>query len=390
MVVGAGIGGLAASLTLSRVAKHVTLVERADHPGEVGAALALQANGMAVLERLGLLSELRREGSRIDRMVIRNPSGTALVTAGMPDFGGGLDHALAVARSRLHNVLLAAVEASDRVRTVFGTTLISADSNGSLTLQSGRAAPTALVADLVVGADGVGSIVRETGGFTSKVSAGSRYVRAVTAERDDAGRLEEFWTPLGSFGHAALGDDATYLWAAAHAPSVTEAINAKDLQGFTEEWARALPLAGQLLSRIGRFNDLLVNTVRRVDCRRWFSGRLVLLGDAAHAMAPNLGQGANSALSDAVALAEAAATTESVPAALHRYDRQRRPVVRRLQNTAGLLDHLCNLHHTGAIRVRDTVLGAIARLPRVGEVTARRTLDSDVQAVRSATIWRSS
>lgn len=335
MVVGAGIGGLAASLTLGRVAKQVTLVERDDHPGEVGAALALQANGMAVLERLGLLSALRREGSRIDRLMIRNPNGTALVTAAMPDFGGGLDHALAVPRSRLHNVLLEAVETCDRVRTVFGTTLISADSDGSVTLQSGRAAPTALAADLVVGADGASSIVRETGGFTSKVSAGSRYVRAVTSQRDDPG-LEEFWTPLGSFGHAALGDDITYFWAAAHAPSVTEAIDGRDLQAFTQEWARALPLAGQLLSHVCTFDDLLVNTVRRVDCRRWFSGRLVVLGDAAHAMAPNLGQGANSALSDAVALADAVATTPSVPAALHRYDHRRRRVARRVQNIAGL------------------------------------------------------
>jgi 2-polyprenyl-6-methoxyphenol hydroxylase-like FAD-dependent oxidoreductase len=55
VVVGAGIGGLAASLALSRSGKQVTLVERAERPAEVGAALALQANGMAVLGRLGLL-----------------------------------------------------------------------------------------------------------------------------------------------------------------------------------------------------------------------------------------------------------------------------------------------------------------------------------------------
>ena len=63
VVVGAGIGGLAASLVLSRVARQVTLVERAEHPAEVGAALALQANGMAVLAGLGLLPDVVAAGT---------------------------------------------------------------------------------------------------------------------------------------------------------------------------------------------------------------------------------------------------------------------------------------------------------------------------------------
>jgi salicylate hydroxylase len=61
VVVGAGIGGLTASLVLSRIAARVTLVERAQRPSEVGAALALQPNGMAVLDRLGLLPGVPRE-----------------------------------------------------------------------------------------------------------------------------------------------------------------------------------------------------------------------------------------------------------------------------------------------------------------------------------------
>ena len=72
-------------------------------------------------------------------------------------------------------------------------------------------------------------------------------------------------------------------------------------------------------------------SVSRVDCRRWFSGRLVLLGDAAHAMPPNLGQGANSALVDGVVLAEELASAPSVKDALVGYDKRRRPLARRVQ-----------------------------------------------------------
>ena len=81
VVVGAGIGGLAASLVLSRVAARVTLVERAERPSEVGAALALQPNGMAVLDSLGLLSAVEAVGARIDRMDIRSVTGRRLLTA---------------------------------------------------------------------------------------------------------------------------------------------------------------------------------------------------------------------------------------------------------------------------------------------------------------------
>ena len=177
MVVGAGIGGLAASLVLSRVAAQVTIVERAEQPAEVGAALALQPNGMAVLARLGLLPGLVAVGGRIDRMDIRNGSGRVLLTTKMPNFGGGLDHAIAVRRTDLHQLMLTAVTELSSVQTRFGCTVVSADPDGTVVIKSGSDSgsrePTTLQADLVVGADGVNSAVRSTGGFSSRVSAGS-------------------------------------------------------------------------------------------------------------------------------------------------------------------------------------------------------------------------
>ena len=134
---------------------------------------------------------------------------------------------------------------------------------------------------------------------------------------------------------------------------MADALYRRNLPSLIQQWQPVLPLAAELLGRVSSFDDLLANTVRRVDCRRWFSGRLVLLGDAAHAMAPNLGQGANSALVDGVALAEALATAPSVVEGLAHYDQHRRPTARRVQNMAGVLQRLCNLHQPGAMRLRD-------------------------------------
>jgi 2-polyprenyl-6-methoxyphenol hydroxylase-like FAD-dependent oxidoreductase len=174
--------------------------------------------------------------------------------------------------------------------------------------------------------------VRSTGGFRSRVSLGSSYVRTIVRGRASPW-FEEYWTPLGSFGHAPLGGDLVYFWAAAHEAGAADAVARGDLGAFSQEWRRVLPAAADLLERVSSFDDLLVNTVRSVACWRWFSGRLVLLGDAAHAMPPNLGQGANSALVDSLVLAEELARAPSVMDALVGYDKRRRPLARRLQKT---------------------------------------------------------
>jgi 2-polyprenyl-6-methoxyphenol hydroxylase-like FAD-dependent oxidoreductase len=219
----------------------------------------------------------------------------------------------------------------------------------------------------------------------SRVSSGSSYVRTIVRGRANPW-FEEYWTPLGSFGHAPLGDDLVYFWAAAHAAEAAEATSRRDLAAFNHEWREVLPAAADLLERVSSFDDLLVNTVRRVDCRRWFSGHLVLLGDAAHAMAPNLGQGANSALVDAVVLTQELGTAPSVMNALVGYDKRRRATVRRLQQTAELLQRLCRIEQVVGLRVRDAVLASLARVPGLSEEGVRRSLATDVRAVRSASV----
>ena len=388
VVVGAGIGGLTASLVLSRVAARVTLVERAERPSEVGAALALQPNGMAVLDRLGLLSAVEAVSARIDRMDIRSVTGRRLLTAGMPDLGGGLDHAIAVRRTDLHRLLLEAVAGVASVDTRFGWAAVSADPSGAVRITSTAEngpdfGSMSLRADVVVGADGANSAVRSTGGFVSRMSSGSSYVRTIVRGRANPW-FEEYWTPLGSFGQAPLGGDLVYFWAAAHVAGAAEAVSRRDLAAFRQVWRRMLPAAGDLLDRVSTFDDLLVNTVRQVDCRRWFSGRLVLLGDAAHAMAPNLGAGANTALVDGVVLAEELARTRSVMDALVGYDKRRRPLARRVQKTAAMLQRLCGMERASAVRVRDVLLAGLAHFTRLSEAGIRRPLAADVRTVRSA------
>jgi 2-polyprenyl-6-methoxyphenol hydroxylase-like FAD-dependent oxidoreductase len=132
--------------------------------------------------------------------------------------------------------------------------------------------------------------------------------------------------------------------------------------------------ADRILGAVKDFNALLVNHVERVDCARWHDGRLVLLGDAAHAMAPNLGQGANSALVDAAVLLDELRRAPALGAALAAYDARRRPAVRRVADTAARLGRLAEATHPVARALRDRVL-----LPAAGLFTTARTAAAVLQ-----------
>jgi 2-polyprenyl-6-methoxyphenol hydroxylase-like FAD-dependent oxidoreductase len=377
VVVGAGVGGMAASLLLARVGARVTLLERRPATDADGAGILLQPNGLAVLTALGLREQLRSAGHVMRTSVIRNARGRRLLATATPDFGGGLDYVLALRRSALQEVLREAVRDSPGIEHRFGTEVLDADAAGVVEHGSTSGSAT-LEAALVVGADGVHSTIRAAGDF----GAGWRrtehsYLRTLIPRRDDLTLEGEFWTPLGLVGGAPLDDHTQYLYADASAAAVADAIQAGDMPVLREVWGRALPLAGSLLQAVGDVDELIISDVLRVDCARWNDGRLVLLGDAAHAMAPNLGQGANSALVDAAVLSLELAAEGSVEEALQRYTERRRPAVRRVQQRADAAARLSAIRSPAGAAVRDLGLRGSARLPRIVERSLRAMQQED-------------
>jgi 2-polyprenyl-6-methoxyphenol hydroxylase-like FAD-dependent oxidoreductase len=373
VVVGAGIGGMTAALLLAEAGAEVTLLERVAQPAAVGAGILLQPNGLAVLTGLGLAEALERGGHRVTRSAVRGADARPIADLAVPDFGHRLDHALAVRRSHLHEVLLAAVTDRPAIRTRLGAEVAGVRPDGTVELRDGEQ----LAAGLVVGADGISSTVRAHGDFGVTLrSTGVRDVR-VLVPGDEPSIEGEWWTALGLVGGAPTGDGHTYLYASAGAPAVARALDARDLAAFRDAWAAAVPPTGPVLARVERFEQLLVNDVTRVDCERWVDGRIVLLGDAAHAMAPNLGQGANAAMVDAAVLASELAADQPVPAALARYGARRQPAVRAVQDAADRLARLAHLRRPVARRLRDGVLRLVARAAGPAQRQARRYQQED-------------
>ena len=244
---GSRIGGLTASLVLSRVATRVTLVERAERPSEVGAALALHRTAW----RFWTASDC----CPLWRLRVRGLTGWTSQRDG-PEaadrrdacLGAGLDHAIAVRRTDLHRLLLEAVAGVASIDTRFGWTVVSADpSGGGDQLRRAQRPEPARSACGPTSSWGQTESIRPCayGRVREPGVAGSSYVRAIVSGRASPW-FEEHWTPLGSFGQAPLGGTWSTLGCSPCGRGCC-AVSRRDLAAFRQEWRRVLPAAADLL-----------------------------------------------------------------------------------------------------------------------------------------------
>jgi 2-polyprenyl-6-methoxyphenol hydroxylase-like FAD-dependent oxidoreductase len=308
---------------------------------------------------------------------IADARGRTLLAPSLPPGEPGLDRLMMIRRSELFDVLLDAVARNGQITTYLGAEVVGASRDGRLRIRR-EGVEEERAFDLVIGADGVKSKIRGSGEFGTVVrSTGVHYLRGLT--RAEAAREEEAWTPAGIFGSFGVRE-GTYFFCSAASPAVAEALRNRDLGALRAAWEVAYPASAAILAGVGSFDDLLINEVIEVRCRSFVDGRLVLLGDAAHAMSPNLGQGANSALVDAAALVDELRRGEFA-AALAAYDRRRRPAVTKVQDAAAAAAAISE--RTGLVFrwLRDRVLLPMAALGM--EKRARAALQEEPAALRA-------
>ena len=356
-IVGGGIGGLATGALLAQAGVRVTIIGRGDG-SDRGGALLLQPNGLAVLRALGLDQQLEAAGRGVGVRVLHGGRGRVLSSLRMPDFGDGLDYAVCVRRGHLLDLLqTTAVRSGLDLRQ---GEVRHATSRGSVSyVEDGRSVSEQ--ADLVVGADGARSVVRAGGNFGfSGGATGRSYVRGLVQTDADPGG--EHWTRLGVFGGAPAGGGLAYFYSSADAPEIAAALAAGDLNAFCTAWTAALPPAAPILAAVPDFGALLINRANRILCDRWVDGRMVLVGDAAHAMEPMTGQGANSALVDAAILClELQRPATATADALRRYQQRRRPAIVRTQRTGERLARLATMRGAKKTMIRDATVRALSR-----------------------------
>ncbi|MFJ9575272.1 FAD-dependent monooxygenase [Streptomyces sp. NPDC101191] len=358
VVVGAGIGGLAAAVGLRRVGWEVTVVDRSPVHADAGAGISLAANGLRSLDALGVGAAVRAAGRGQYTGGTRTPGGSWLTRMD----GAALERAvgsplLGIPRSALHRLLRAALP-PEALRPGVTVTAATPLRRGRVRVDTGPEGEP-LAADLVVAADGIGSRLRTAlhPSHPGPVHSGSTVLRAVTARPVDLRTdFELTWGRGAEFGHIAFPDGRAEWHAVLNAPAGVRHSDPLDvLRRRFGDWHDPIP---ELLAAT-RPEDVLHHDVAELatPLPSFVAGRVVLLGDAAHAMTPNLGQGACQALEDAVVLAARLDGAADVDAALARYDAERRPrttAVATAARRAGRMGQ--QVSHPVAVALRNSLL----------------------------------
>jgi 2-polyprenyl-6-methoxyphenol hydroxylase-like FAD-dependent oxidoreductase len=351
LIIGGGIAGPVAAMFLHKAGISSAVYEAREEAEAGGAALQVAPNGMYVLKALGLDHKVAEAGCVASRLQFRNSAGKVLSTMCTCDPAPDGSPAVTIMRSSLHAVLIDALRERG-IPIYFGKQLIAIDDAGSARpVKAGFKDGTSAEGDIVIGADGIWSATRRLimpdapePVYTGLLGIGGvAPMEALSAPMlADRELMTMTWGASGFFGYGPcrLGNTPVMLWwsnQARQAPPTREETRQESTANLMRavrevhhDWHQPV---GSLIEQTEELQCIAIYEMPSLGS--WSKGRVVLIGDAAHAMATSAGQGASQALEDAMLLAKLLRDEPGpLDHAFASYETQRRPRVEKISAMA--------------------------------------------------------
>lgn len=359
-IIGAGIGGLSVAIALQQLGRKVKVFEKASELKEMGAGIVLSANAIKTLEKLGVAEQVRQAGSPVKKAEIRKSDGQLLVN--MPvhkqaeRYG---TYSYLIYRPDLQRILYEKLEPKT---VVLGKKFLRLEQDRDK-IVSFFEDDEIINSELLIGADGVHSRVRQYIIEESTLRySGFTAFRGISNFEDarfpaELGGGFEAWDNGKRFGFSHLGKGRVFWFAAINMPQGTlltpENKRQTALQHLKGWWG---PIT-DVIDSTNEENILVHEIFDRKPIKKWHNGKVTLLGDAAHPMLPNLGQGGAQAMEDALILTRwLKKFPQNLEQALNHYEQERIPRVTKIVQGSRMMAKLMQLENPAAIKLRNQLL----------------------------------
>lgn len=345
IIIGAGIGGLTTAIALAQRGIQATIYEQASELKDVGAGIWIAPNGMKICENLNLAEQIKQAGNLLKTISVVDTAYKPISTIHQHQIETKHPQGtLAIHRAALQKILLANQPAN---KIVLNKTFHRFEQTSSA-VQAIFADGTVAESDFLIAADGIHSKARQQIHPWQKLRYSGqtcwRFIATIPVPEAEQHNMYEIWANEKGLrvGYSKIDKQQLYVF-------ITHAAEpgGKDESGALRKYLLQLcasfpPIVHQLIQAANEHDIIRTDLWDFKPVKQWIQGRVALLGDAAHATTPNLGQGACQAIEDAFVLAHELSKSEHIEACLLNYQKTRMAKATYITNTSWLLSTITN------------------------------------------------
>lgn len=354
-IVGAGIGGLSTALALKQNGQDVTIYESAPEIKPVGAGILMANNAMQVFDKLGVRKKIEKAGCKISNIKITDAQLNTISTADLTKYENKYGvYNVAIHRADLQKILADEI-GFQNIQLSKRLLKIEQGKEFKLTFEDN----TTVKADLVIGADGIKSVVRNQLFGTGTLRDTKQKCWRGICELDWTSKYNdeafEAWGKGKRFGFVKIGNNKVYWFA------VTNETLMKDNLNITELFKNFHPEIVKIISETPKDKIILSDIIDLQPIKQWQNGKVCLIGDAAHATTPNMGQGACQAVEDAYVIGKLFSEGKSVEEVFTQYEKLRMEKAHFIVNTSWTIGKIAQLENSAVVGLRNAIIKIIPK-----------------------------